>query len=131
MQQLAQENQQLKLDKTLEFKKLEIQSYEAETKRISALNQDQGKETPDDAAALSKILDGAQKLDEHDIQRAQLEHSVVMDHAKLGLEKTKLALQEQENARKHELSMKQASMRPANPAPSGGSSSSQSGGANG
>lgn len=131
MQQLQQENTQLKLDKTLEFKKLEIQSYDAETKRITALNQDRGTETPDDMAALSKILDGAQKLDEHDIQRAELEHNIVMDHAKLGLEKTKVGLQEQENARKHELGMKQASMRPTNPAPSGGSSSSRSGSANG
>jgi Phage P22-like portal protein len=130
LQQLQQENQQLKTDKTLEFKKLEIQSYDAETKRISALNQDRGTESPDDMAALSKILDGAQKLDEHDIQRAQLEHSIVMDHAKLGLEKTKVNLQAQTEANKHELA-KKASIRPTNPAPSGGSSSSRSGSANG
>ena len=120
LQQLQQENQQLKLDKTLDFKKLEIQSYEAETKRITALNQDRGTETPDDMAALSHLLDGAQALDEHDIQRAQLEHSVVMDHAKLQLENKKLNMQHEQAQNQHELATKQASMRPTSPAPSGG-----------
>jgi hypothetical protein len=128
---LQQENQQLKLDKTLDFKKLEIQSYEAETKRITALNQDRGTETPPDMAALTHLLDGAQALDEHDIQRAQLEHSVVMDHAKLAMENKKLNIQQEQNSNSHELAMKQASMRPASPAPSGGSKTSRSGRANG
>jgi hypothetical protein len=131
LQQLQQENQQLKLDKTLDFKKLEIQSYEAETKRITALNQDRGTETPPDMAALTHLLDGAQALDEHDIQRAQLEHSVVMDHAKLAMENKKLNIQQEQNSNSHELAMKQASMRPASPAPSGGSKTSRSGRANG
>lgn len=131
MMKLQIENQQLKLDKTLDFKKLEIQSYEAETKRITALNQDRGTETPSDMEALNKLLDGAQALDEHDIQRAQLEHNIVMDHAKLGLESRKLDLQKEQAANQHELAVKQASMRPASPAQSGGSKSSQSGRANG
>lgn len=80
LQQLQAENLQLKQDKTLEFKKLEIQSYDAETKRITALNQDRGTETPPDLEALKMLLDGAQKLDEHDIQRAQLAHGMNMDH---------------------------------------------------
>lgn len=81
LQKLQLENVALKNDKTIDFKKLEIESYNAETKRIAALNQDQGKEGPDDLEALKLILDGAQKLDEHDIQRAQLAHSMNMDHA--------------------------------------------------
>jgi hypothetical protein len=80
IQQLTQENQALKQDKTIEFKKLEIQSYDAETKRITALNQDRGTETPNDLDALKLLLDGAQKLDEHDIQRAQLAHNMAKDH---------------------------------------------------
>lgn len=78
--QLGMENQQLKMDKTIEFKKLEIQSYEAETKRITALDQDRGTETPDTMGALKMLLEGAQKLDEHDIQRAEIAHSMDMDH---------------------------------------------------
>lgn len=120
LQQLQQENTQLKLDKTIDFKKLEIQSYEAETKRITALNQDQGKETPPDMTALTELLEGAKTLDEHDIQRAQLEHSIVMDHAKLGLETQKMQLQAHQAENQHEVAMKAASARPAT-ASSGGS----------
>lgn len=131
LQQLQQENQQLKTDKTLDFKKLEIQSYEAQTKRISALNQDQGKETPPDMRALEMLLDNAKTIDEHDIQRAQLEHSVVMDHTDKLLENRKLDIQQQQNEKANELAQKQISMRPAPNAQSGGSKSSQSGSANG
>ena len=80
MQQLAQENQQLKNDKTLEFKKLEIMSYDSETKRIAAIAQDRGNEKQFELDAMSKLLDGSTKLDEHDIQRQQLTHSAIMDH---------------------------------------------------
>ena len=80
IQQLQQENNMLKTDKTLEFKKLELMSYDSETKRISALNQDRGMENQLEIQALSKILDGSTKLDEHDIQRAQMQHSMTMDH---------------------------------------------------
>jgi len=119
LQQLQQENTQLKLDKTLDFKKLEIQSYEAETKRMAALNQDRGTESPADYTALETLLEGAKTVDEHDIQRAQLEHSIVMDHAKLGLEHQKLSLQAQQATNQHEVAMKAASARPAT-ASSGG-----------
>ena len=80
MAALQQENQQLKADKTIDFKKLEIMSYDAETKRIAAIAQDRGNEKDFELQALSKMLDGAQSLDEHDIQRAQLQHSALMDH---------------------------------------------------
>ena len=125
LQQLQQENTQLKLDKTLDFKKLEIESYNAETKRIAALNQDRGTESPDDSAALTKmLLDSSAKIDEHDIQRGQLEHSIVMDHAKMSLEHQKLAVQAQTAQAQHEVAMKQASTRPAT-ASSGGTKKSQ------
>ena len=130
LQQLQMENQQLKMDKTIEFKKLEIQSYDAETKRIAALNQDRGTETEPDQMALAQLLaTSSAKLDEHDIQRAQLEHEVVMGHAKLGLEHQKLSLEAQkaQNAHEqaqnaHEVALKTASQRPA-PSTSGGSKS--------
>jgi len=121
LQQLQQENTQLKLDKTIEFKKLEIQSYDAETKRITALNQDRGTESPSDMGALDKLLEGAKTVDEHDIQRAQLEHSIVTDHMKLGLESRKLDLQAQQAANQHEMAQKTLSARPKPTAQSGGS----------
>jgi hypothetical protein len=80
IQQLQQENQMLKTDKTLEFKKLELMSYDSETKRIAAIAQDRGNEKNFELQALSKMLDGSAKLDEHDIQRAQLTHSATMDY---------------------------------------------------
>lgn len=124
LQQLQAENAQLKTDKTIEFKKLEIESYNAQTKRISALNQDQGKEQDFELEGIKTILQSSQKIDEHDIQRAQLEHGVVMDH--LGHQQKQKALENQQ-----ELAIKQLSMRPAPTAQSGGSTSSQSGSANG
>jgi len=136
--QLQSENMQLKQDKTIEFKKLEIESYNAETKRIQALNQDQGKETPADYTALETLLEGAKTVDEHDIQRAQLEHTIFKDHAEIGLKSRdqelkgqQLALQKEQGDKQHEVAMKQASTRPAPTAQSGGSKKSQSGRANG
>ena len=80
LQQLQQENMQLKADKTIEFKKLEIMSYDAQTKRIAAIAQDRGNEKDFELRALSKLMDGSAKLDEHDIQRAQMQHDAKMDH---------------------------------------------------
>jgi hypothetical protein len=80
LQQLTLENQQLKMDKTLEFKKLEIQSYDAETKRISALSDNQIDANQMEMDAIKTILEGSAKLDEHDIQRSQLLHGMKMDH---------------------------------------------------
>lgn len=122
LQQLQAENIALKQDKTIDFKKLEIESYNAETKRIAALNQDQGKEGPDDLEALKLILDGSQKLDEHDIQRTELAHSMHMDH----LEHSQRQ-QELENAQ--EVAMKQISARASATAKPTGSQRSQSSGA--
>lgn len=131
IQQLQMENTALKQDKTIDFKKLEIESYNAETKRIAALNQDKGTEGPDDLEALKVVLDNAKTIDEHDIQRAQLEHGIAKDHMQHSLERQKLAVQAQTATNQHEVAMKQASTRPAPSAQSGGSNKSRSGSANG
>lgn len=122
IQQLTMENQQLKTNKTIEFKKLEIQSYDAETKRISALNQDKGTETPYDLDALKLILEGSQKLDEHDIQRAQLEHGAVMDHKNHAL-KTQQLENQQEVALKAISARASATAKPTSPGTSQSSGS--------
>lgn len=83
LMQLQQENQQLKTDKTIDFKKLEIESYNAETKRIQALNEDQGKAQEFEYKAVQSILDGAETVDEHDIQRQQMAHSHNMEAMKM------------------------------------------------
>lgn len=112
--QLQNENQQLKADKTIDFKKLEIESYNAETKRITALNQDRGTETPPDLEALKMLLDGAQTIDEHDIQRAQLAHSMHMDHL-THLQKQQQLEQSQELAMKTLSAKVSAGAQTANP----------------
>lgn len=80
LQQLQMENVSLKQDKTIDFKKLEIESYNAATKRIAALNQDRGMETQIEMDAIEHLIKGAQTVDEHEIQRQQLSHSMNMDH---------------------------------------------------
>jgi hypothetical protein len=121
IQQLTAELQQLQTDKTLEFKKLEIMSYDSETKRIAALNQDRGMENQMELQALSKILDSSAKLDEHDIQRQQLTHSAHMDLAQHSQKQQQIE-GSQEMALKG-LSMKASGAQPANQQssqPSGG-----------
>lgn len=122
LQQLQMENQALKQDKTIDFKKLEIESYNAETRRIAALNQDQGKEGPDDLEALKLVLDNAAKIDEHDIQRAQLNHSMGMDH--LAHSQKQQAMEQSQ-----ELALKTLSAKTSASAKPTGSSQPQSSGA--
>lgn len=69
LQQLSMENQQLKTDKTLEFKKLEIDSYNAETQRIRALSDNEVDANEIEMGYLKTMLDGAKTVDEHDIKR--------------------------------------------------------------
>lgn len=83
LQQAMSENQQLKTDKTLDFKKLEIDSYNAQTKRIQALNEDQGKAQEFEYKAIQTMVDGAQTVDEHDIQREQMAHSHNLETQKM------------------------------------------------
>lgn len=71
LMELDAENKSLKADKTLEFKKLEISSYDATTKRISALSDNQVDGNPMEMSALQMILDGSKTLDEHDIKREE------------------------------------------------------------
>lgn len=101
---LQQENQQLKDDKTIDFKELEIKAYDAETKRIQALNQDRGNMNEFELKAITKLIDSSKDLDEHDIQRAQLAHN--MDMANKDHEQRKTEAQQTQ-----ELAMKQLSTR--------------------
>lgn len=87
MQKLSIENQELKADKTLDFKKLEIDAYNAETKRIQALSQDLDNEGSDKSGvefqALAKMLDSSAELDKQDLERDRLSHQIDLDNKKL------------------------------------------------
>lgn len=76
LQKLGIENQQLKLDKTLDFKKLEIQAYDAETKRISALSDHEVDANRMEMDAIARLLDSTTKLDEQEMSRLQTEHGI-------------------------------------------------------
>lgn len=82
LQQLSQENQALKTDKTLDFKKLEIDGYNAETQRIRALSDNEVDDNKIELDAIKTILDKSRDLDEHDIQREQLAHGARMEERK-------------------------------------------------
>jgi hypothetical protein len=119
LQQLQSENQQLKMDKTIEFKKLEIQSYEAETKRISALNSDRGTADQMEYQAIAQLLKSSQALDEHDIQRRQMLHQETMDHANLGTTHAQMAMdhnQFQQTQQTAEKALSQKASQQATPA---------------
>lgn len=75
LQMLSQENQQLKTDKTLEFKKLEIDSYNAETQRIRALSDNEVDGNQMEMDAIKMILDSSTKLDEHDMRREEFDRN--------------------------------------------------------
>ena len=123
LQQLQQENQALKADKTIDFKKLEIQSYDAETKRIQALNQDRGMADNMEYQAIAKLLDASKALDEHDIQRRQMQHKEVMDHANLGTQHAQMAIdhtQFQQTTEQAAQALSQKASQQATPASSNG-----------
>lgn len=76
LQKLQMENLELKQDKTIEFKELELKAYDAETKRIAALNRNFGIEDPSETEAIKMILQHSGELDKMDLQRAQLAHQI-------------------------------------------------------
>ena len=63
LMELETENQELKTDKTLEFKKLELQAYDNETKRIAALNKNFGVEDPSETEEIKRIISGDGGMD--------------------------------------------------------------------
>lgn len=82
LQTLQEENKSLKADKTIDFKKLEIDGYNAETQRIRALSDNMVDGNQMEMDAIQTILDSSHKLDQQEIQMAQAEHTASMDSRK-------------------------------------------------
>lgn len=78
LQALQEENKKLKADKTVDFKKLEIDAYNAETQRIRALSDNEVDGNAMEMNAIQMILDGSRSLDEHDMKREDAEHNRAM-----------------------------------------------------
>lgn len=68
MQALTQENQQLKVDKEIDLKKLIIDVYNAETQRIRALSDNMVDGNNIELQAIQSIVDGGLKLSKADIE---------------------------------------------------------------
>lgn len=113
LQELDAENKALKADKTIDFKKLEIDSYNAETQRIRALSDHEVDGNQMEMDAIKMILDGSKQLDEHDLRRDEFDQ--------------KRQDQREDNARQHELAQQTLKMKstPSAPSPSGGRTQSQ------
>jgi hypothetical protein len=62
LMELETENKELKADKTLQFKKLEIDAYNAETQRIRALSDHEVDGNATEMAAIKTILDGSAQM---------------------------------------------------------------------
>lgn len=119
LQKLQMENQQLKADKTIDFQKLKIDEYNAETQRIRALSDNMVDGNQMEMNAIKMILDGSKQLDEHDMQREHFDRT--QEDKMRQFEKTQ------------ELSREQAALKstPSASSTSGGGNKSQSSSANG
>ena len=78
MQALMQENQQLKMDKEIDLKKLIIDVYNAETQRIRALSDNMVDGNDIELKAIQSIVDGGLKLTKADVEIDAHEHGKQM-----------------------------------------------------
>jgi hypothetical protein len=75
LQALAQENQELKTDKSIEIEKLKIAAYNGETQRIRALSDNMVDDTKLNQDAIKTILEYSDKVDRQDIDRLKIKSS--------------------------------------------------------
>lgn len=75
LQQLQMENATLKLQAQNKQGELEIKGYDAETKRISALSDNQVDANEMEMRHLEMILEGSKQLDEHDMRREEFDRN--------------------------------------------------------
>lgn len=88
LQQLQMENQQIKMDRSLEQEKLEIDRYNAETQRIRALSDHEVDNQKQSLDAIGMLIDGAKTLDEQDIKRDQGERDYEVKKSTLATKST-------------------------------------------
>ncbi len=126
IQKLAAENTELKADRTIDFRKLDIQEYDSITKRIGVLNSDKdtvGDKDPYELEALKVMLDNATTLDEHDLQRAQLAHTMTKDHHQMNMDVQNLDHQKEQAEASNDLAQKTLSTKASASKPTGQKSS--------
>ncbi len=114
LQQLQAENMELKTDKSIEYKKLEIDGYNAETQRIRALSDNMVDNTKLNQDAIKTILDASKNVDDMDLREADI------------------ALRDKQHSKQMEAQAQRVNSTPsATGASGGGQQSQQSSSANG
>lgn len=83
LQALAQENQALKADKTMDAAKIKIDAYNAETLRIRALSDHEVDANQMEMDAIKTILQGSKDLDDQDIRREKDERDYEVKNSTL------------------------------------------------
>jgi hypothetical protein len=89
LQKLAQENQELKSDKLIEAKKLEIDAYNAKTQRIRALSDNEVDGNAMEQNAIQTILEHSQELADRDLAYEQMDRNHEVATAKASQPKPK------------------------------------------
>jgi hypothetical protein len=115
MQALQQENQQLKTDKDIEYKKLVIDTYNAETQRIRALSDNMVDGNPTELDGIKQILDTGLQLHDAALSQDDQEHQHAMDVKQHDLQSQQADAQNQQ-AQQAQAMAKAAQAQP----PSGG-----------
>lgn len=87
LQALAQENEQLKTDKSIEIEKLGIDKYNAETQRMRFMSDHEVDADKVQKDYLKLLIDGARDIDNMDLKQE-------VEEAKVGLQKSSLARKE-------------------------------------
>lgn len=72
LQQLQMENQEMKTDREVDYKKLLIDGYNAETARLKALSDHEVDNTKVEMDAIKTIIDGSKTIDQMDLEREKL-----------------------------------------------------------
>lgn len=81
--QLEAENKELKADKTIDFEKLRIDAYNAETQRIRALSDHEVDANQMEMDAIKTILDGSKSLDDMEFaqEKAEADYNLKKEQA--------------------------------------------------
>lgn len=110
----TQKLQALEADRSIDLKKIEIETYNAETQRIRALSDNEVDANQLELQAIAHILDGTKELDRQDAANEK-------DEIRLTLEQSKHALAEKqhaENVKNNAAALKAAQNKPSPSAPS-------------
>ena len=112
MQALQQENQQLKTDRDIEYKKLTVDIYNAETQRIRALSDNMVDDKPVELDGITQILDTGLQLHGAALAQDNQEHQQQMDLRGHDLQAQQAQAQQEQAA--------QSAQQTAKPAQGGG-----------